>query len=236
MASSFLVVRLTHTGVDGNDNPNKSSILISDLEVGYEYQNRKSAVYVPYSEEGDGHIDIPLTNRVAFSMAEGAIYKLVDAGYITVDTFVSTNGVLSAFPAPPPPPPPPPPSNTPLTYYQTYLDISIIDDDSFYQCSLNIPTPSSGIMYASGHVVMNATIGSSGQFICAATSTFDGVYRDLLASGSPGDKIVITLPVNYIAPCDGTPVTVGLLFKISPGNGSANVIGKLSPCTALIFQ
>lgn len=101
MASSFLVVRLTHTGVDGNGNSNKVSILIPDLEVGYEHQNRKSAVYVPYSEEGNGHIDIPLTNRVSFSMAEGAIYKLVEAGYITVDTFVSTDGILSPFPGMP---------------------------------------------------------------------------------------------------------------------------------------
>lgn len=94
MSLSTLVLRLTHTGVDKDDNPFKSSIFIPDLETGLEYQGRKSAVYVPY----EGSITIPVANRVAFSMYSGAIKQFVEDGYLTAETLVDVDGTTQAFP------------------------------------------------------------------------------------------------------------------------------------------
>lgn len=56
-------LRLTHTG------QNTTFILISDMDTGYENQNRKSPVYVPVG----GFIDIPLTSRALYSAMQGSI-------------------------------------------------------------------------------------------------------------------------------------------------------------------
>lgn len=50
-------LRLTHTGLRADGGANTSSIIINDLDVGFENQNRKSPVYIPVG----GFIDVPLT-------------------------------------------------------------------------------------------------------------------------------------------------------------------------------
>lgn len=93
MALSTLVLRLTHTGVDKDNNPFSGSVFIPDLETGLEYQGRKSAVYVP----AGGSITIPIANRVAFSMYSGAIKQFVEDGLLTAETLVDSGGSTSSF-------------------------------------------------------------------------------------------------------------------------------------------
>jgi hypothetical protein len=79
-----LFIRVTHTGVYADGRPNTSSVLLSDLDVGYEYQWRKVPVYVPFN----GYIDIPASSRSMLSFDQGAIFKGVGAGIITAQFFI----------------------------------------------------------------------------------------------------------------------------------------------------
>ena len=79
-----LFIRVTHTGVYADGRPNTSSVLLSDLDVGYEYQWRKVPVYVPFN----GYIDIPASSRSMLSFDQGAIFKGVTAGIITAQFFI----------------------------------------------------------------------------------------------------------------------------------------------------
>ena len=84
------VLKLTHTGVHADGHPNTLSVVIPDLDVGYEYQNRKSPVYVPVG----GSITIPYTSRAQFSVALGGVKKFVEAGVITAVTeIVNSSGI-----------------------------------------------------------------------------------------------------------------------------------------------
>lgn len=85
-AQSYL--RLTHTGLNANGTPNTSSILINDMDVGYEFQQRKTPVYVPYA--APGYIDVPLTSRVMYSVMQGGIAAFSRLGMIEVAAFSYT--------------------------------------------------------------------------------------------------------------------------------------------------
>jgi len=100
MAISNLVIVLTHTGLTKDDKPNNSSIFLPDIEVGYEYQSRKQAVYVPRYQPGTtdaGTLELTITNRVAFSMQSGAIKAFVEDGLLSCDTYVRTGSLLTQF-------------------------------------------------------------------------------------------------------------------------------------------
>jgi len=87
-AQTFL--RITHTGFLSNGQPNTSPILLPDLDVGYEYAHRKSAVYIPVG----GYIDVPLGSRVMFSAAQGPIRMLAERGMAEVSyLFICRNTV-----------------------------------------------------------------------------------------------------------------------------------------------
>lgn len=75
-------LRLTHTGLLANGRPNPNSILIPDMDTGYENQNRKTPVYVP----AGGYIDVPLTSKVVYSAMQGAIAAFAQQGLITVSS------------------------------------------------------------------------------------------------------------------------------------------------------
>lgn len=66
-----LVIRLYHNGQYADGRPNVSSVLVQDLDVGYENQDRKVACYVPPG----GHIDINASSRSMLSFEQGAIKK-----------------------------------------------------------------------------------------------------------------------------------------------------------------
>lgn len=78
MTRPSLVIRLTHTGLLNNGSPNNSSVYISDLDVGYEFQSRKVPVYVPRS----GFIDINASSRSMLSYEQGVIQKFTQSGVI----------------------------------------------------------------------------------------------------------------------------------------------------------
>lgn len=78
-----LFIRLTHTGLYADGRPNLNSVLITDLDVGYENQLRKVAVYVP----AGGFIDIPASSRSLLAFYEGVISQFVKAGLITATLF-----------------------------------------------------------------------------------------------------------------------------------------------------
>jgi len=73
-------LRVTHTGLLANGQPNNNSVLIPDMDVGYENQHRKTPVYVP----AGGFIDIPLTSRVLYSVMQGSIAVFCQQGLIAV--------------------------------------------------------------------------------------------------------------------------------------------------------
>ena len=72
-------IRVTHSGVYTDGRPNTAAILISDVNVGFEQQNRKDPAYVP----AGGSIDIPYTSWGAFSFEQGDIFKFQMAGLVT---------------------------------------------------------------------------------------------------------------------------------------------------------
>lgn len=83
-----LFIRCTHSGVFPSGLPNEGPILIPDLDVGYEYQNRKVPCYVPRwanhpTNTIPGFISIPASSRSMLSYASGAIKKAADVGLIT---------------------------------------------------------------------------------------------------------------------------------------------------------
>jgi hypothetical protein len=58
-----LFIQLFHTGVFPDGRANTNPVQITDLDVGYEYQNRKVPVYVPVG----GSIIIPASSRSMLS-------------------------------------------------------------------------------------------------------------------------------------------------------------------------
>jgi len=80
-----LLIRLTHTGLMADGRPNTNPVLINDLDVGYENQNRKVACYVPVG----GFIDIAGSSRSLLSFEAGTIRKFHQVGVIIAQMFVT---------------------------------------------------------------------------------------------------------------------------------------------------
>ena len=59
MPKSTLIIRLIHTGFYADGRPNNASVMIPDLDTGYEFQNRKVPIYVPPK----GFLDIYASSR-----------------------------------------------------------------------------------------------------------------------------------------------------------------------------
>ncbi len=78
-----LTARLTHLGVFPDGRPNGSSILISDTDFGFEFQTRKTPAYIP----AGGFVDVPLTNRILFSLTEGVLAGLLRSGMVGMNIF-----------------------------------------------------------------------------------------------------------------------------------------------------
>lgn len=72
-------VRVTHTGVYADGRANTSSVFLTDVDFGFQQQNRKDPAYVPPG----GFIDLPYTSYVAFSYEQGDIAKFAQAGLVT---------------------------------------------------------------------------------------------------------------------------------------------------------
>ena len=78
------ILRIHHTGLQADGvTQNKSSVLISDMDVGYESQARKTPVYVPVG----GYIDVPLTSKALYSVMQGSISQFARLGLIEVTAF-----------------------------------------------------------------------------------------------------------------------------------------------------
>lgn len=88
MPTPNLYLRLTHTGHYADGRASTAPVIISDLDVGYEYQFRKSAVYVPPGIGGPNFINLTMTSRALISFEQGCIKKAVDAGLITATLFL----------------------------------------------------------------------------------------------------------------------------------------------------
>lgn len=78
-----LMIRLTHTGVLADGRPNTAPVLINDLDVGQEQQNRKVPCYVPVG----GYLDIPASSRSLLSFEQGTIRKFHQVGVLTAQMF-----------------------------------------------------------------------------------------------------------------------------------------------------
>lgn len=99
---SALIIRLFHTGQYANGRPNVSSVLVNDLDVGYEQQDRKVAVYVPPL----GSIDINASSRSMLSFEQGVIKKFCQVNVLRSKMFYvpepyPTAGLPSATEYPP---------------------------------------------------------------------------------------------------------------------------------------
>lgn len=73
------VIRVTHTGVYADGRPNTSSVFITDVDFGFQQENRKDPAYVPPG----GFIDIPATTKGLFSFNQGDIAGFVSVGIVT---------------------------------------------------------------------------------------------------------------------------------------------------------
>jgi len=78
-----LLIRLYHTGQYADGRANSSSVLVNDLDVGYEHQDRKVAVYVPPG----GSIDINASSRSMLSFEQGVIKKFTQVGVLQSKMF-----------------------------------------------------------------------------------------------------------------------------------------------------
>lgn len=87
MLNPIFSIRVTHNGLYADGRPNVTSVLINDLDTGQRSQNQKVPVYVP----AGGSIDIPLTSNSLFSVNQGTISKLVEAGLVTAEV-ISPSG------------------------------------------------------------------------------------------------------------------------------------------------
>jgi hypothetical protein len=74
-------IRVTHSGVYADGRPNTAPILITDVNFGFEQQNRKDPAYVP----AGGFIEIPYTSWSAFSYEQGDIFKFQEAGLVSAE-------------------------------------------------------------------------------------------------------------------------------------------------------
>ena len=81
MVSFVPFIRVTHSGVYADGRPNTAPILISDVNYGFQQQNRKDPAYVPPG----GFIDIPYTSFAAFSFEQGDIFKFREAGLVSAE-------------------------------------------------------------------------------------------------------------------------------------------------------
>lgn len=78
MPRPALIIRLTHTGQFADGRANTNPVLVNDLDVGYEQQDRKVAVYVPPG----GSIDINASSRSMLSFEQGVIKKFTQANVL----------------------------------------------------------------------------------------------------------------------------------------------------------
>lgn len=78
-----LYIQLTHTGLLPDGRANTNGVQITDLDVGYENQNRKVPCYVPVG----GSIIIPASSRSMLSFQQGVIHKFALVGIITAKMF-----------------------------------------------------------------------------------------------------------------------------------------------------
>jgi hypothetical protein len=88
MPDPIFSIRVHHSGLYADGRPNTESILINDLDFGFEHQNRKVPVYVPAGR----FIDIPLTSDSLFSVDQGTLGKFADAGLITIEVLGTGSG------------------------------------------------------------------------------------------------------------------------------------------------
>jgi hypothetical protein len=79
-----LFIRCTHTGVYADGRPNTASVLLTDLDAGYEFQWRKTTQYVP----AGSYIDIPISDRNLFSFNQGGIAGFVKDGVLIAKLFL----------------------------------------------------------------------------------------------------------------------------------------------------
>jgi hypothetical protein len=91
-----MYIRCTHTGLYADGRANNNSVLIPDLDVGYEFQTRKVPCYIPryadpVAKTGYGHIDIPASSRSMLSYDNGAIKKWMESGVITAEFVTGSN-------------------------------------------------------------------------------------------------------------------------------------------------
>ena len=81
MATFVPFIRVIHSGVYADGRPNTSPVYLTDVNFGFEQQNRKDPAYVPPG----GFIDLPYTSYAAFSYEQGDIAKFSQAGLVTAE-------------------------------------------------------------------------------------------------------------------------------------------------------
>jgi len=78
MAEIVPFIRVTHSGLYADGRPNTASVFLTDVNFGFDNQNRKAQAYVP----AGGSIDLPYTSESAFSFQQGDICKFTVAGLV----------------------------------------------------------------------------------------------------------------------------------------------------------
>jgi len=87
-----LFIQVFHTGVFPDGRPNANPVLVNDLDVGYEAQDRKVPVYVPHG----GSIIIPASSRSMLSFHQGVIFKFCQVGILRARMFVQPERFTTA--------------------------------------------------------------------------------------------------------------------------------------------
>lgn len=93
MPKPTFFIRLTHTGLHPDGRSNSGPVLLTDLDVGYENQNRKVPVYVPVG----GHIDIPASSRSMLSFQQGAINTFTEVNVLRAKMFYAPETFTTAL-------------------------------------------------------------------------------------------------------------------------------------------
>lgn len=78
-----LFIRCIHTGLYADGRPNTASVFLTDIDLGAEFQSRKTRQYVP----AGGYIDIALSDRNLHSFYHGGIAAFVTQGILRANLF-----------------------------------------------------------------------------------------------------------------------------------------------------
>ena len=180
-----LIIRLTHTGQYSDGRANQSPVLVPDLDVGYEHQDRKVPVYVPQG----GHIDIYASSRSILSFEQGGIRKFTNAGVLRSRMFYVPESFQTSDL-------PPAADYPPGTHIWNTTDNQVYWSNGIGWIAGNEPTgpaggdlngayPNPTVIGIQGHPVQNGVEPANGDVLVYNLATHQWEHTSLTFGGGP---------------------------------------------------